>query len=118
MRVSKSPPLRLDSPLREAFAGELKRRDVAPATIRSYLSDLRALERWFRELQGRAAARVDRISDVELVAFRHHLIREKGLKATTVNRRIQSLRTFFSWLREKGVVAEKGFREQWNRKPA
>ncbi len=42
---------------------------------------------------------------VDLVAFRHHLIRERD-KATTVNRRIQSLRTLFSWLQAKGIVPE------------
>ena len=106
VRVNKAKSLLLTDSLLAEFAKHLLRRDISPATIRSYRHDLSLFQRWFEGLNGLETVKIDRIQAVDLAAFRKHLIQEKSHRPATVNRRVQCLRTFFAWLQSRSILRE------------
>ncbi len=69
-------------------------RDMSPNTVRAYGTDLRAFLQW----KGDAA--LDRLTLRRYLASLH----KEGRKATTVQRKLSSLRAFLRFLRDRGVV--------------
>ncbi|TDJ14235.1 MAG: hypothetical protein E2O65_14695 [Gammaproteobacteria bacterium] len=84
-----------DRELLEQFRTALVQQDLAPATVRAYLHDLKILQDWLDWIHGPGAVRLTEVRTIDLIAFRKHLIQDKGQQPTTVNRRVQALRTFF-----------------------
>lgn len=71
-------------------------RDMSPNTVRAYGADLRAFVAWL----GDGAAAPDRLALRRYVASLHRA----GMKATSVQRKLSSLRAFFRYLRERGAL--------------
>jgi site-specific recombinase XerD len=67
-------------------------RHVSPATVRAYRADLEAYLAW----RPRDAGPPDRLELRRYVAA----LQERGLKATSIQRKLAALRSFFRWLRE------------------
>ena len=88
------------SALLDGFQHHLAKRDLAPATIRVYLHDLRVFQHWLDEVFAASPPPLLQTGTAELAAFRQYLLKEKSQRPATVNRRIQSLRLFFRWLQE------------------
>jgi hypothetical protein len=65
------------------FVGRLRRDDLAPATVRGYRYDLERFLRWFSQAKG-AASRLEKLSMLDLINYRQHLVNVEALKATTV----------------------------------
>ena len=79
----------------ETFLQHLQEvRDAAPATVRAYRADLRGLLEW---LDGQIPGRLE---------LRRYLgeLSARGLKATSVQRKLASLRAFFRFLHERGQI--------------
>lgn len=76
-------------------------RQKSAATLRAYGSDLRAYAAWLQQ-SGRALAEASRYD------LRRYLVEleEQGLAATSVQRKLASLRGLYGWLQERGVVAK------------
>lgn len=76
-------------------------RQVAPATLRAYGTDLRHFVAWLRAHRGEG----DGDAEVGRLEMRRYLVEleEEGLRATTIQRRLASLRGFFRFLRDTGV---------------
>jgi len=74
-------------------------RQKSPATLRAYGTDLRGFADWLRE-QGRDVTEVSRLQ------LRRYLVEleEQGLKATSVQRKLASLRGLFAWMQQSGHV--------------
>ena len=106
MRIMKTGTSLFDQDLHATYQDHLENRDLAPATIRSYLHDLKTFRAWFEGIHEGNFVPLSQIGPIDLAAFRKHLIQEKTLKPKTVNRRIQSLRLFFRWLQEQGLILE------------
>lgn len=82
----------------EAYATQLSSvRRLSPATVRAYAADLRDLA---------AVARDVEVTEVDLELLRDWLWRatERGDARTTIARRTASVRGFFAWAHEAGLV--------------
>lgn len=106
MRVIRAAQTDSDESLMEAFRMRLAEKDLSSTTIKAYLSDLKVFREWLEWVHEGRVVPLVQVGTVDLAAFRSYLVREKSLRPTTVNRRVQSLRVFFGWLREKGFVAD------------
>ena len=98
MRVIPTACPRADATLLEAFRRHLADRDLAPSTVKAYLSDLACLQAWLMWVHEDKAPLLTQVRTVDLAAFRTHLIHEQGHPPATVNRRLQGLRLLFRWL--------------------
>jgi site-specific recombinase XerD len=74
-------------------------RRAAPATMKAYAADLRGFAGW---LQTTACAPLA----VSRLQLRRYLVEleQQGLKASSVLRKLASLRAFFGWLHERGEI--------------
>lgn len=98
MRISLPEPTADDGVLLDAFQAYLVRRDLAPATVRVYLHDLKVFRDWLTWMYETPAVSLGQVGTADLATFRKHLLHEKAQRATTINRRLQSLRLFYHWL--------------------
>ena len=106
MRVISAPCPDTDAALLEAFRQHLADRDLAPATVQAYLSDLARLQAWLAWVHEDKAPLLTQVRTVDLAAFRTHLIHEQAHPPATVNRRLQGLRLLFQWLVDCNWMAE------------
>ncbi|MEZ5962756.1 MAG: tyrosine recombinase XerC [Planctomycetota bacterium] len=72
-------------------------RGMSPHTVRAYGTDLRAFVAWLG-----AGGAPDRLALRRYIASLHR----DGMKASSVQRKLSSLRTFFRFLRERGVLRQ------------
>lgn len=74
-------------------------RQKSPATLRAYSADLRGFAAWLAE-DNRTVAQVSRLQ------LRRYMVEleEQGLKATTVQRKLASIRGMFGWLQQEGHI--------------
>jgi site-specific recombinase XerD len=68
------------------FVGRLRRDDLAQATVGGYRYDLQQFLRWFPKAKG-SSSRLDKLSILDLINYRQHLVNVEALKPATVNRR-------------------------------
>ncbi len=80
------------------FKACLKSRDRSSHSIRAYLSDFRLFAAWF-ETHASERFTVTNVLDDDIKRWRDEL--EKKQKASTVNRNLAALSTFFAWVVEK-----------------
>ena len=106
MRISPPEPNAGDAALLKAFQTHLIQRDLAPATVRVYLHDLTVFRNWLAWIYETSAVSLAQVGTADLASFRNHLLQEKSHRATTVNRRLQSLRLFYRWLQQRSDIAE------------
>jgi integrase/recombinase XerC len=106
MRVISTQVLGTDATLLDAFRHQLIARDLAPTTIRAYLSDLEQFRTWLAGAHEGTPPRLTQVRTVDLAAFRTYLIHEQAYTPATVNRRLQGLRLMFRWLYDHGGIAE------------
>src|SRR5438105_2882380 len=75
--------------------------DLSPVTIRNYLSDLRQFIAWceysWHEEQEARAFTPRAIAPALLMRYRDYLQTTLGLKPSTVNRTLLSLKRYFAW---------------------
>jgi len=85
------------------FEAHLKKLDRSPHSIRAYLSDLRLFAQWFEAKTGERFG-ITNVFDEEVKAWRKEM--EDKQKASTVNRRLAALSTFFAWAIEKKYAVD------------
>jgi site-specific recombinase XerD len=106
MRITSPAPTAGDAALLEAFHAYLVKRDLAPATVRVYLHDLTVFQNWLAWIYETPAVSLIQVGTADLATFRKHLLQEKSHRATTINRRLQTLRLFYRWLQQRSDTAE------------
>jgi integrase/recombinase XerC len=74
----------------------------SPSTRRAYLADVVQLERW---LADRGVTSPDGVTRLDLRAWMSSLT-ARGLARSTIARKAASIRAYFSWLAERGAIAE------------
>lgn len=87
--------------LLEEFKSYLSSSALAPATIVNYLADLRAFLRWSQKTQDVTRSPLC-LESSDIQDFCSYLREEKGHRPSTVNRRLQALRKFFTLAVEQG----------------
>jgi integrase/recombinase XerC len=96
----------------DAFCGHLSlERNLSPHSLRAYAGDVRELILHLAQPQGEveAEAALTRAFDpdgVDRLQLRGYLaaLRRRGLAASSVQRRLAGLRTFYRWLRREGLA--------------
>jgi integrase/recombinase XerC len=88
------------------FGRSLEERDLSPVTAHGYRHDLDRFRQWIEHSRGAAGDGVplSRLTAVDLINYRQHLVRVERLQATTINRKVQALKKLFRWAREAGHV--------------
>jgi len=85
------------------FKRKLIQQDLSPVTVHGYLDDLGYFLRWLKELYGNSIE-LKKINSADLRAYRQELVNIKRQKATSVNRRLQSLKRFFNWATQVKLI--------------
>jgi integrase/recombinase XerC len=94
------------APHLKKFHNALLKEDLSPLTIRGYQYDLIFFETWAGEYFVRKTD-ISKLSNLDIIAFRQHMVKVLRLKASTVNRRLEALRKFLKWaLRQKLIKAQ------------
>lgn len=99
--IKRARPI-LGDPLLKKFARFLREQDLSPATLRGYLHDVKRFRQWVEA--GHRGVALERITTVDLVNYRQHLLRTERLKAATINRKLQALKKLFGWGRQRNYV--------------
>lgn len=86
----------------EAFRDYMVQQDYAENTVKSFLGDLRILRRYLK-----ANPPVRQISNKDLQIFLHWLQHDRGTPCSPKSyaRRLTTLKVFFGWLAEAGVLS-------------
>ena len=82
--------------LLKSFEQKLKNQDLSARTISGYLNDILFFKKWVAQIYGKEAP-FSQIVKEDIKAFRQDLLTIKRQKATSINRRLQSLKRFFDW---------------------
>ena len=96
----------LGDELLDAFRRSLGERDLSAVSARGYLHDLGRLRAWLEGEAGGKSRDLRRITAVDLASYRQHLLGTERLQATTINRKLQAIKTLFGWALDKGLVKE------------
>ena len=97
-------PIAVDLPaLLEAFKQALHADDASRNTTSAYLSDLTHFVSWYARMVG--AFHVDEITPTDIRAYREFLQEQIPTTApATINRRLATLRRFFTWAKENHLT--------------
>jgi integrase/recombinase XerC len=87
--------------LLDSFEAHLSSLALAPATVVNYMADLRAFLRWSKENSDAACSPLC-LEPADIQEFCAYLRETKGHTPSTVNRRLQALRKFYSLATELG----------------
>lgn len=87
--------------LLEQFEAHLSSLALAPATVVNYAADLRAFLRWSKETKGAACSPLT-LDTPDIEAYCSFLQETKSHASSTINRRIQALRKFYTFTTAQG----------------
>jgi site-specific recombinase XerD len=91
----------------ESFKQDLLDRPegISPYTVRGYVSDLRKFADWFVLTNGEFL-RPGNVTPVDVRDYKAHMQTVANLKPATINRRLSTLRAYFSWAFKKGFIED------------
>lgn len=78
---------------------------ISPLTVQGYLSDLAKFVDWFRISMGELFT-PGSVTPVDVRNYKSHLQTVKKFKPATINRRLASLRVFFTWAVNERLVTD------------
>ena len=85
------------------FAAFLTGHDFSGNSRQAFTQDARKFARWFSQAN-REPFTVARVTTRDITDFREYLRREQGQAVSTVNRALVTVRRFFAWLADQGVI--------------
>jgi len=87
----------------QTFLDRLETDDLSAATRRGYRYDLLQFIAWYAGLNG-LAPRLARLTEHDLITWRQHMMTQGGLKAASINRRLEAVRRLLRWAEANGTV--------------
>lgn len=84
------------------FIEYLKEKGKSNSTLIAYKKDIEQVQEY---LSAKGVTEIDRVTTEELKNFLHYVQVDKGFNLKTVSRKINSIRTFFKYLREQGLMS-------------
>ena len=87
----------------QGFRDYLQTRDLSRSTVAGYLADLRQFARWFEQTNGEPLT-PEAVTPTDVREYRGWL-QSRGLKAATVNRRLNALRAWLDYAMQRGDIA-------------
>jgi integrase/recombinase XerD len=88
----------------QIFLDRLAADDLSAATRRGYRYDLLQFIAWYSRLND-TPPELARLTEHDLITWRQHMMTQGGLKATSVNRRLEAIRRLLRWAEANGAVA-------------
>src|SRR5690348_4527490 len=85
------------------FKKKLTQQDLSKATIDGYISDLTFFFTWLENVNEKPI-NLKKVSTMDLRAFRQVLTNLKRQKTASVNRRVQSIKRFFTWAHSAKLI--------------
>lgn len=97
---------KMRSPI-EVFEEHLRNRPegISPYTVRGYLADLKKFGEWFK-ITNDENMRLRNVTPVDVRDYKMHLQIASNFKPSTINRHLSSLRSYFSWAIQEGLIKE------------
>jgi len=91
----------------EAFEEHLRNRPegISPYTVRGYLADLKKFSEWFKVTNDENML-LRNVTPVDVRDYKAHLQTAERFKPSTINRHLSSLRAYFSWAIQEGLIKE------------
>ncbi len=86
------------------FREKLEREGKSAITVKDYLDDLSLFARWYLGTFSKENVSIFEVKDVDLLAYKSHLQNIERFQPSTINRRVATLRAFFSYLCEEKVL--------------
>lgn len=83
----------------------LEQQGRAPRTVQGYIGDLQLFARWLEQSTGEPFS-PDQVVPMDTRSYQSYMQTVKKLAPATINRRIQSLRSFFRWACAHGIAEE------------
>ena len=77
----------------------------SPITVKDYLSNLKLFLRWHLKTDNALVVDFTQITEIDLLSYRSYLQHEKRCKTATTNQHVAALRSFFSFLFNKGIIS-------------
>jgi len=87
------------------FQKYLSNQDLSPFTIRGYIYDLEHFRSWLKNIIEHEPI-LENVTTVDIAAYRQHMVHDKRMKPSSVNRRIQAVKRLFLWAVEHGLAKE------------
>jgi site-specific recombinase XerD len=88
----------------QTFLDRLMADDLSAATRRGYRYDLLHFIAWYTGLYD-AMPELTRLTEHDLITWRQHMMMQGGLKAASINRRLEAVRRLLRWAEANGTVA-------------
>ena len=89
----------------DTFLVTQEKRDLAPATLRAFRSDLHNFRDWWEETRRRPFA-VAHLTSRDLRQWQRHRQQVDGVSPRTINRNLSSLRRFCQWAVTEGLLPD------------
>jgi len=87
----------------QTFLDRLAADDLSAATRRGYRYDLLQFVKWYAALNN-ASPELAQVTEHDLIAWRQHMLKRGGLKAASINRRLEAVRRLLRWAEGCGAV--------------
>ena len=84
------------------FTAQLHLKDYSPSSIQNHRLDLLRFKTWLEEQELASLPKIQTLDAERIVAYQAHLA--KRLKPRSINRHLSSLRLFFRFLEEAGLI--------------
>lgn len=78
---------------------------LGDGTARAYKEDLGDFSRWFEECNDQASTPAI-ITAIDLREYQSHMLTVRGLKPSTINRRLAAIRAWLRWVKNTGDIQE------------
>ena len=88
----------------QTFLDRLAANDLSAATRRGYRYDLLQFIAWYTGLNN-VVPELGKLTEHDLITWRQHMITQGGLKAASINRRLEAVRHLLRWAEANGAVA-------------
>ena len=75
-------------------------------TIKDYLSNLKLFFKWFTETYETERVDITKVKEMDLLSYRSYLQHSKRHRTATINQHVAALRSFFTFLHNKGIISE------------
>ncbi len=87
----------------QEFTHSLQQRGKSEHTIRAYSSDLKDFTNWYQTTTG-SELEPAAVMSTDITEYRSHLQTIKKQAPKTINRKLESVRQFFTWCRKTDLV--------------
>jgi integrase/recombinase XerD len=82
--------------------------DLHNKTLKEYTSDLKDFVYWFENVWGKHSEDISfhpiEVTTRTIARYREHMQITRCLKPSTINRRINSIKRYFDWAKQKGII--------------